>query len=123
MKDPEKGGHGLRSALLMAAAALLCILVLLGSGKKAEAPTQAAITVSPPARKPLPAPVGLRIAVASDTHFDPDNSDKNGQITEEEIQSLLNVKRTRAFSIAKQMRDNGLIRVFGRGKNKRYIKA
>lgn len=82
MKDPEKGGHGLRSALLMAAAALLCILVLLGSGKKAEAPTQAAITVSPPARKPLPAPVGLRIAVASDTHFDPDNSDKNGQITE-----------------------------------------
>lgn len=52
-----------------------------------------------------------------------DHIDKNGQITDEEIQSLLNVKRTRAFSIAKQMRDNGLIRVWGRGKNKRYIKV
>ncbi|SDA32332.1 hypothetical protein SAMN02910447_03513 [Ruminococcus sp. YE71] len=51
-----------------------------------------------------------------------DHIEKHGQITEDEIQSLLEVKHTRAFSIAKQMRDIGLIQVSGRGKDKRYIK-
>ena len=46
----------------------------------------------------------------------------NGQITELEIQELLGLKKTRAFILAKQMRDEGLIRVEGRGDSKRYLK-
>jgi len=45
----------------------------------------------------------------------------NGQITENEISDLLGLKKTRTFTVAKQMRDLGLIKVVGRGENKRYI--
>ena len=44
----------------------------------------------------------------------------NGQITEKEISSLLGLKKTRTFTVAKQMRDLGLIRVVGRGEGKFY---
>ena len=46
---------------------------------------------------------------------------KNGQITDAGIQSLLGLKKTRAFTLAKQMRDEGMITVIGRGKAKRYV--
>ena len=45
---------------------------------------------------------------------------EHGQITDEEIQDLLTLKKTRAFTLAKQMRELGLIYVDGRGVNKRY---
>ena len=51
-----------------------------------------------------------------------DYIEENGQITELEIQGLLGLKKTRAFILAKQMRDEGLIRVEGRGDSKRYLK-
>ena len=51
-----------------------------------------------------------------------DYIEENGQITELEIQELLGLKKTRAFILAKQMRDEGLIRVEGRGDSKRYLK-
>ena len=51
-----------------------------------------------------------------------DYIEENGQITELEIQELLGLKKTRAFILAKQMRDEGLIRVVGRGDSKRYLK-
>lgn len=51
-----------------------------------------------------------------------DYIDENGQITEPEIQELLELKTTRAFTLAKQMRDKGLIRAEGRGTNKKYVK-
>ena len=44
----------------------------------------------------------------------------NGQITEAEIGDLLGLRKTRAFTIAKQMRDFGLIEAFGRGEGKYY---
>lgn len=44
----------------------------------------------------------------------------NGEITETEIGEMLNVKRTRAFTIAKQMCDDGFIAVTGRGADKKY---
>lgn len=44
-----------------------------------------------------------------------------GQITEVEIMNLLGVKRTRAYTVAKQMCDENLIIVVGRGKNKKYL--
>lgn len=46
---------------------------------------------------------------------------KNGQITEAEIMELLSVKRTRAYTVAKQMCDENLIVAVGRGANKKYI--
>ena len=49
--------------------------------------------------------------------------EKNGKITDTEIQSLLGVKKTRAFTIAKQLRDEGLIQAEGRGDSKVYIKG
>jgi len=52
-----------------------------------------------------------------------DYIEENGQITEPEIQELLGLKKTRAFILAKQMRDEGLIRVEGRGDSKRYLKV
>ena len=52
-----------------------------------------------------------------------DYIEENGQITELEIQELLGLKKTRAFILAKQMRDEGLIRVEGRGESKKYIRV
>lgn len=46
---------------------------------------------------------------------------KNGQITEAEIMKLLGVKRTRAYTVAKQMCDDNLIAAVGRGVDKKYI--
>ena len=45
---------------------------------------------------------------------------QHGKITDEEIQTLLDLKKTRAFTLTKQMREMGLIEVDGRGKNKEY---
>ena len=45
---------------------------------------------------------------------------EHGQITDEEIQSLLDLKKTRAYTFAKRMRELGLIAAEGRGKEKVY---
>ena len=46
---------------------------------------------------------------------------EHGHITEEEVQSLLGVKKTRAFDLMKQMRNMGLVDVIGRGSEKQYL--
>lgn len=43
-----------------------------------------------------------------------------GKITDEEIQTLLDLKKTRTFTLAKQMREMGLLEAVGRGKEKYY---
>lgn len=43
-----------------------------------------------------------------------------GEMTEDKLQELLNVKRTRAYTIAKQMEEAGIISVLGRGERKIY---
>ena len=48
--------------------------------------------------------------------------EENGHITDAQIEELLGVKKTRAFLIAKQMRDAGLIKAEGRGESKKYLK-
>ena len=50
-----------------------------------------------------------------------DYIEKHGAITESEIQELFGVKRTRAYMIAKQMCEEGLIAAVGRGKDKKYV--
>lgn len=46
---------------------------------------------------------------------------EHGQITEKEMSDMLGLKKTRTFTVAKQMRALGLIDVIGRGEGKRYI--
>ena len=45
----------------------------------------------------------------------------HGQITDPEIEKLLDVKKTRAFTVVKEMKELGLIRTSGRGKDKKYL--
>jgi len=42
-------------------------------------------------------------------------------ISDEEVQSLLNIKRTRAFNLTKQMAELGFISIIGRGKNRKIV--
>ena len=46
---------------------------------------------------------------------------EHGQITDEAIQNLLGIKKTRAFDLMKQMKNKGLVRVVGRGAEKQYL--
>lgn len=46
-----------------------------------------------------------------------------GEISEEDIQELLSIKRTRTYLLAKQMTEAGLIRAIGRGTAKKYVLA
>lgn len=46
--------------------------------------------------------------------------EENGEITEEELQELFDIKKTRAYLLARQMCDTGLIEAVGRGPNKIY---
>ena len=43
------------------------------------------------------------------------------EISDEEVQTLLGVKRTRAFNLTKQMSDAGFLTIVGRGKNRKFI--
>ena len=47
---------------------------------------------------------------------------EQGQITDEEVQTLLGIKKTRAFNLMKQMRELELVQMTGRGANKRYLR-
>ena len=43
-----------------------------------------------------------------------------GEMTDEDFQELLNIKKTRAYLLARQMNESGLIDVIGRGATKKY---
>lgn len=47
---------------------------------------------------------------------------KHGQITDKEISSLLGLKKTRTYTVAREMRDLGLIVANGRGEGKYYTR-
>jgi ATP-dependent DNA helicase RecG len=49
-----------------------------------------------------------------------DYLEEHGEITEADIQRLLELKRTRAYTVAKQLCDEGQIVPVGRGKEKKY---
>ena len=52
-----------------------------------------------------------------------DYVNKHGAISDAEVQSLLGLKKTRAFTLISQMREAGLLRTEGRGATKRYRKV
>ena len=68
----------------------------------------------------ISAGVGTVSAVTSQMQKVLDHIRANGKITEKEIGDLLGLKKTRTFTIAKQMKDLGLIKVVGRGEGKYY---
>ena len=43
-----------------------------------------------------------------------------GEMTDEDLQELLNIKKTRAYLLARQMNENGLIDIIGRGAAKKH---
>ena len=43
-----------------------------------------------------------------------------GEMTDGELQELLNIKKTRAYLLTRQMSENGLIEIEGRGAGKKY---
>ena len=43
-----------------------------------------------------------------------------GEMTDEDMQELLNIKTTRSYLLSRQMNENGLIEIIGRGAGKRY---
>lgn len=45
---------------------------------------------------------------------------KYGEMTDEDLQELLNIKKTRVYLLARQMSENGLIEIVGRGAAKKY---
>ena len=47
---------------------------------------------------------------------------RNGFTTDEEVQELLGIKKTRAYILVKQMIDAGWVEVHGRGTGKKYLK-
>lgn len=49
-----------------------------------------------------------------------DYLEEYGEMTDEELQDLLNIKKTRAYLITRQMNENGLIEIVGRGASKKY---
>ena len=46
-----------------------------------------------------------------------------GSATQEEIEKVLNIKKTRAYIVAKSLCDKGIIKVVGRGKDRKYYIA
>ena len=45
----------------------------------------------------------------------------NGQATDTELEELLDVKHTRLYNLVREMKDLGILRIEGRGKDKRYL--
>ena len=43
-----------------------------------------------------------------------------GEMSDEDLQELLNVKKTRAYLLTRQMHENGPIQIVGRGAEKKY---
>jgi len=46
---------------------------------------------------------------------------ENGSVTDSELESLLSLKKTRIYTITKEMQKLGIIKAEGRGKNKKYF--
>jgi ATP-dependent DNA helicase RecG len=64
---------------------------------------------------------GVKDAVTTQMQLLLDYLKAHSDISDEEVQTLLNVKRTRAFNLTKQMSDAGLITIIGRGKNRKFV--
>ncbi len=65
-------------------------------------------------------PVNTPIAITPQMKTVLDYLAEYGEMTDEELLELLNVKKTRGYLLARQMNENGLIEIIGRGVTKKY---
>ena len=97
----------------------------------ADCPAQPRIEITPntfkmvlpnrnAAQASLPAPEPPSSVITSQMQTILDYISEHGQITDGEIQALLKLKKTRAYTLVRQMREMGLITAEGRGKEKKY---
>ena len=49
-----------------------------------------------------------------------DHLKAHGELTVEGLQKLLGLKKTRAYTLSKQMEEAGIIEIIGRGEDKKY---
>ncbi len=84
-------------------------LVLPNMNANAEAAETALATTEPP-----PVVITPQMKTVMDYLAD------YGEMTDEDLQELLNIKKTRAYLLARQMHENGLIDITGRGASKKY---
>lgn len=68
------------------------------------------------------APADTHIAITPQMQVVLDYLEEYGEIGSEELQELLNIKQTRAYLLTRQMSQNGLIEIIGRGAKKKYRK-
>ena len=47
----------------------------------------------------------------------------HGEMSEEDMETLLGIKKTRAYILTRQMSERGLIEIIGRGAGKRFRRA
>lgn len=66
------------------------------------------------------APLNTRVVITPQMKTVMDYLEAYGEMTDEELQELLNIKKTRAYLLARQMQENGLIDIVGRGATKKY---
>ena len=89
---------------------------------------QPEITVTPGAFRIVLKNMNTAPAISPDTilHITPQMKkvmayiNEHGQITDPELETLLKIKKTRTFTLVKEMTDLGLIYIDGRGKSKKY---
>ena len=76
--------------------------------------------VLPNVNEAVPAAVD-ESAVTSQMRTVMDYIEDNGQATDPELEELLGVRHTRVYNLTREMKELGLLRIDGRGKNKRYL--
>lgn len=68
------------------------------------------------------APTDAHIAITPQIQVVLDYLEEYSEIGNEELQELLNIKQTRAYLLTRQMSQNGLIEIIGKGAGKKYRK-
>ena len=69
---------------------------------------------------PSGASVATTVAITPQMKRVLDYLDQYGEMTDEELQELLHIKKTRAYLLSRQMSEASLIKIEGRGTDKRY---
>lgn len=66
--------------------------------------------------------VDTTVSITSQMRTVLDFIEENGEITDSEVQELLQIKSTRSYTLMKKMEKEGLIVIIGRGSHKKYMK-
>ena len=73
-----------------------------------------------PARTEKAADIKTNIVITPQMKTVLDYLQEYGEMTDEDLQELLSIKKTRAYLLTRQMSEDGLIEIIGRGTTKKY---